>query len=199
MAVTDCDTIEGMRTKRRPRSGVYRLRNIVTGECYVGSSADLCIREQCHMSCLKNRNHQSARLRKAAREYGRRNFVFEVLEYCPARFLEVREAEWIKKLRPALNGNKNNTRRHIFVTRMNFGLSIAPKMLSRLAQVVHRGSYLRFSRSSMVESAICEFLERRENRRSRTAANVALEKFLAENPEFRQHRDGSIRKVANRT
>jgi group I intron endonuclease len=86
--------------------GVYRVRNTITGECYVGASSNLKQRRMVHMSGIRHRKHQSRRLRASARKYGISAFVFEVLEICEYDVLGDRELWWIKELRPEFNGTE---------------------------------------------------------------------------------------------
>lgn len=60
------------------RGGVYQIRNLRTGEVYIGSSSNLRSRAYAHASGLRN-GHDNLALREAARVDGVDGFVFEIL------------------------------------------------------------------------------------------------------------------------
>jgi hypothetical protein len=84
-------------------SGVYSLRNAISGEEYIGGSADLMARRETHMVRLKSGKHPSKRVRESAKKHGIDAFVFEVIEPCDPSVLADREAAWIADRNPALN------------------------------------------------------------------------------------------------
>jgi hypothetical protein len=94
--------------KKKCECGVYQIRNVITGDCYIGGSSDLRMRERNHFSKLRH-GVSFKRLNRSVRKHGVRNHVFEVLEYCSPAKLRKREDALIKKHRPALN-------RHMFGT-----------------------------------------------------------------------------------
>lgn len=61
-------------------SGIYQIRNIVNGKCYIGSAVDLKKRWLGHLNDLCHRRHHSRHLQNAFDKYGEEIFVFEVLE-----------------------------------------------------------------------------------------------------------------------
>src|SRR4051812_32592539 len=60
--------------------GVYALRCVPTGECYVGVTQDLATRRKTHLSRLRVGKHSNRRLQALYREHGPPAFVWEVLE-----------------------------------------------------------------------------------------------------------------------
>lgn len=79
--------------------GVYKIVNVITEECYVGSSTNVVQRWQTH----KQPNSTSRLVREAMDFYGRENFKLEILEECNAELLKEREHCWISTLNPAYN------------------------------------------------------------------------------------------------
>ncbi len=80
--------------------GVYRIKNIKNGRCYVGSTTRLRHRSNDHFSRLKNGNHHSRHMQNSFNKNGEDNFVFEVLEYCNGGidYIRSREDWWIEAL-----------------------------------------------------------------------------------------------------
>jgi hypothetical protein len=77
------------------RAGVYAIRNIVTGQVYVGSSADFDVRRRQH----SGRSGGSLKVQKSRREHGAGCVNFEVLERVnDGARLKEREQYWIDKL-----------------------------------------------------------------------------------------------------
>ena len=101
-----------------PRSGIYCIRNLVSGRVYVGSAANIRIRWNAHRSMLSKGKHHAPALRRSWLKHGPAAFVFEVLEIVEAkeRLIE-REQHWID----ALNSACPKT-----------GFNVAPKAGSRL-------------------------------------------------------------------
>lgn len=79
------------------RSGViYRIRCIVNGRAYIGSSVNVERRFYLHRRDLLAGNHHSPRLQNAWNKYGADAFVFEVVEHVDdALFLVGREQNWL--------------------------------------------------------------------------------------------------------
>jgi group I intron endonuclease len=60
---------------------IYKIRNIVNGKFYVGSTVDSRVRFQTHKRRLKKGTHQSPHLQAAWDKYGEDCFKFEIVEY----------------------------------------------------------------------------------------------------------------------
>ena len=82
------------------KSGIYCIRNALTGRCYVGSAVELGRRWRLHRRHLRNGNHHSYALQAAWKADGEDFFDFSVLEFVdhPLKLIE-REQFWIDKLR----------------------------------------------------------------------------------------------------
>jgi group I intron endonuclease len=81
-------------------SGIYRIRNTVTQESYVGSAADIGRRVHNHRRYLQSGCHQSLLLSQAWAQYGADSFAFETLEIvADVNHLTEREQFWIDHLK----------------------------------------------------------------------------------------------------
>lgn len=79
--------------------GIYAIRNTITGQTYVGSSADLDARGAQHARMAGIGSWDIPKLRTSIKEHGADAFTFEILEDVkdPA-LLKEREQFWIEKL-----------------------------------------------------------------------------------------------------
>jgi group I intron endonuclease len=81
-------------------SGIYKITNTITGDCYIGQAKDVGARIQTHKNLLKSNKHVYKNgdltiLQKAWNKYGEDNFKFEILEFCTAEELNDKETYWI--------------------------------------------------------------------------------------------------------
>ncbi len=97
------------------KSGIYRITNIITNECYVGQSVDLAKRLKEHAKCgLGIDTPVNNKLYAAMLQYGLENFSWEVLEFCSKEELDVKEKFYIDLYKAkdygynATAGNGNN-------------------------------------------------------------------------------------------
>jgi group I intron endonuclease len=60
--------------------GIYEIRHVASGRCYVGSSAKVGQRWRQHRSDLNNGKHHSVYLQRAWDKYGASAFAFSVVE-----------------------------------------------------------------------------------------------------------------------
>lgn len=70
----------GKKSKYSGKIGVYQIRNILNGMIYVGSSVDIAARWREHKYDLRMNNHRNQHLQNAYNKYGKKAFVYEVLE-----------------------------------------------------------------------------------------------------------------------
>lgn len=82
---------------------MYRLRNVITGDCYIGSAVDLKARRQKHLWLLGRGSHHSLYLQRAWAKYGAAAFVFECVETCDVGVLLQREQRWLDSTDPPYN------------------------------------------------------------------------------------------------
>ena len=84
-------------------TGVYRIRRVETGDCYIGSSQDIMRRWNEHNSRLNRKASGCLHLESAWHLYGEDAFEFRVLEICSVSDLLEREQAYLDKLKPAYN------------------------------------------------------------------------------------------------
>ena len=86
---------------------VYKITNQVDNKLYVGSTTDFNSRKRGHLSNLSRNKHHSLYLQNAYNKYGKENFIFEILEFCPNEQLIIREQFWHDLLQPEYCMMKN--------------------------------------------------------------------------------------------
>ena len=94
-------------------SGVYKITNIITSDFYIGSSKDIERRWGMHKNPAIWKQHPNVKLYQIIAQYGRENFVIEVIEETDN--LKEREQYWIDHLKPSYNdrrANGQNTERY---------------------------------------------------------------------------------------
>lgn len=82
-------------------SCVYQIKNIVTGDIYIGSTKSYRTRKNNHLTHLRTKKHCNIRLSNAFEQYGEIAFEFTILEECED--LIIREQYYIDTLRPQYN------------------------------------------------------------------------------------------------
>ena len=63
-------------------TGIYKITNIITGKCYIGSASDFHERWIRHTNLLNKNKHHSIKLQNSWNKYGEYNFIFEIIEEC---------------------------------------------------------------------------------------------------------------------
>lgn len=79
-------------------TGIYAIRNIVSGRICVGSAANMKRRWALHRSLLYRGKHHSSSLQRSWLKHGEEKFIFEVLEITDKHLLIQREQHWIDDL-----------------------------------------------------------------------------------------------------
>ena len=88
-----CNNIIGSVVK----SGIYKITNQKTKECYIGQAVDLATRFKDHAKCgLGIDTPPGNKLYKSMQEYGIWNFSWEVLECCSKDLLDEKEKYYIE-------------------------------------------------------------------------------------------------------
>ena len=87
-----CNNILGV----KQITGVYKITNLITNECYIGQAIDTASRLKAHAKCgLGIDTPAGNKLYKAMQEYGIWNFSWELLEQCDKSQLNERERYYI--------------------------------------------------------------------------------------------------------
>ena len=103
---TLCNNIIGTSTV----TGIYKITNQVTKECYIGQSVDISKRWKDHAKCgLGIDTPAGNKLYKAMHTYGIWNFSCEVIEQCSTDFLDEKEKYYIELYDSYNFGYNSNT------------------------------------------------------------------------------------------
>jgi group I intron endonuclease len=82
--------------------GIYRIKNLINGKCYYGSSKNIEKRWSKHKRELNNNIHINCKLQRAWNKYGENNFSFEIVEECNINILLETEQKYLD-LQPEYN------------------------------------------------------------------------------------------------
>lgn len=78
-------------------TGIYKITNKITGECYVGQSTNIQARwDQHRRNAVAKEKVRKYALYRDMRRYGYSAFEFEILEECSKFKLDERENYWIR-------------------------------------------------------------------------------------------------------
>ena len=106
-----CNQIIGTDVK----TGIYKITNQKTKECYIGQAVDLATRWKTHAKCgLGIDTPPGNLLYKSMQDYGIWNFSWEVLEFCPREKLDEKENYYIQLYQSkdyGYNSNKGITKK----------------------------------------------------------------------------------------
>ena len=81
----------------KTKTGIYKITNIITDECYIGQAVDVYKRWNEHCKCgLGIDTPPGNKLYKAIQEYGLENFTFELIEECSSSELNEKEKYFIE-------------------------------------------------------------------------------------------------------
>ena len=92
-----------------PPMGIYRIKNLVNGKIFIGSSLNLHGKSNSFKFQLRSGVHVNSELQKDFNQFGEDNFVFEIVdllepkddpEYDYREDLKVFLELWMEKLRP---------------------------------------------------------------------------------------------------
>lgn len=86
-------------------SGIYCIINKINNKIYIGQSKNLLKRKKEHKKGLKYGKHHNSHLQNAYDNYGKENFFFKILMYCPQEELNKYEDFFIN-IFDATNRNK---------------------------------------------------------------------------------------------
>lgn len=113
-------------------SGIYMIRNNITGDCYIGQSVNIPNRIREH---FRTDRAKPTKVQRQVIRYGKENFSVILLEECRTpEAMDAGEIYWMDKYHPTLNtqsgGRKNKLLHHSDVTR---------KMLSAKSKRIYDG------------------------------------------------------------
>lgn len=139
--------------------GVYRLRNTISGECYIGGSASLEERRRDHLTRIRSGTHTFPLIRQSVKRDGAAAFVFEVVEECEPETLAAREKHWLTVEKPALN--RRHTVRHSGKhNRSLTSVRIDRKAWAMLERLGQQAKPVPVPVRTMIDVAVCEYVER---------------------------------------
>lgn len=84
-------------------SGIYQIKNVVSGKIYIGSAINIKHRWQTHVGHLNKNRHPNRHLQSAWNKYGSEAFEFSILKTCFIFALIFEEQKMIDKLNPEYN------------------------------------------------------------------------------------------------
>jgi group I intron endonuclease len=84
-------------------TGIYCIKNLANGNCYIGSSVNIRLRWHEHKYELKNNKHHSRHLQNAYNKYGIELFEFKILINCEVCELLTIEQQFIDSFKPKYN------------------------------------------------------------------------------------------------
>lgn len=86
---------------------VYKIKNKITNQCYIGVDSYYPKRVKQHQSRLRNNKHRNKHLQASYNKYGIENFTFELLESCTTREdmlnKEIKYIKYFKSLKEGFN------------------------------------------------------------------------------------------------
>jgi len=80
--------------------GVYKIYNIINNKLYIGSSKNIENRWSQHKSLLEKDSHHSFKLQRDWKEFGGKNFAFEIIDEVNEDRLKEYEQYWLDTLKP---------------------------------------------------------------------------------------------------
>jgi len=83
--------------------GIYQIKNIITGDLYIGQSINLNRRKSQHFYELKKNAHHSPYMQNSFNKYGESKFKFEILLYCEENELTFYEQILVNRWNPVYN------------------------------------------------------------------------------------------------
>jgi len=84
-------------------AGVYMIKCLANGKCYIGQSIQPNRRKYDHFSIKENPNNTNLLLQADVKQYGRNNFIFGIIEHCEPELLLERETYYINLYKPEYN------------------------------------------------------------------------------------------------
>jgi len=170
-------------SKKSPVSGIYAIRNVLSGRVYVGSADSIARRFIAHVSQLRRGVHHSTHLQRAWNKHGENAFEFLILEITRQNLI-AREQHFIDLLRPEFNSgpcadNGMRGKRHVFESLKKMSANRKGKGLgNRTFSLAHRAA-LRAART-----------DRKPSIKSRSPLSEAVRARMSVSAKARTDRGG---------
>jgi len=121
------------------QTGVYQIKNKVNGKKYIGStSISFNKRWVSHICDLNKNRHRSDILQKAYNKYGKDNFDFNILQFCPPDLCIKKEQWFIDWVNPEYNickiANSTLGYRHTDEAKLKMSNSLKGRKISELGR-----------------------------------------------------------------
>lgn len=111
----------------KSKSGIYRIINVITNKSYIGSSVNFYKRMKKHSQDLIKNKHHSSYLQNSYNKYGKENFVFEIIAFCPKEYIIKLEQWFLDNLKPEYNIRTN--------AKSNLGLKMSASTKEKLRKI----------------------------------------------------------------
>jgi hypothetical protein len=89
--------------RKNDKIGVYMIKNLMTGDFYIGSSVNIDKRWSDHISKLLYNKHTNTKLQNAINKHGLQYFIFGIIELCTLDEINYLEQKYINQLNPKYN------------------------------------------------------------------------------------------------
>lgn len=83
--------------------GIYKITNLINNKFYIGSSVCLNRRKENHFYQLNKNIHNNKHLQSSFNKYTKKNFKFEIIEYCNKEDVLIREQHYLDTFKPHYN------------------------------------------------------------------------------------------------
>ena len=85
-------------------TGIYMIKNLTNGKCYIGSAVKIVYRINKHIAMLNKNEHHSIKLQRAWNKYGAESFGFYTIQNCDKKDCIKNEQYWIDFFNSFTNG-----------------------------------------------------------------------------------------------
>jgi len=118
--------------------GIYKITNLITGDCYIGKTKNFRKRLWNH----KYKGIHSEDFESDIEKYGWDNFKAEIIEECTEAELTEREAYYIETLKPAYNtivrGRKRSIETRIKISKALTGKKQSPETIEKRKKSIRK-------------------------------------------------------------
>lgn len=182
---------------KRTYSGIYKILNIITNKCYIGSALHIKKRWEQHVYSLNQNTHHSGRLQNSWNKYGENVFKFIVLLYCHQENLIYNEQIAMDKYQASNPLFGYNMRP---IAESNLGKIVSEKTRSKIRKSAWRGDKNPSKRSEVKQKiSIANKGKTRSLEVRRRISNTLKEHYKEnKNPFFgRRHSEETRKKMSD--